>query len=155
MFLSASVSLASPTQSRQVQNTPRSIPNLLLLTLGCYLLQPSSSLWSPQSLSPSHCHWAGMQVHSPSALTAHVKWLRPHAHSRLLAVPGQKEQEAESLNACPPKAGRGVEERDPVALSLRELSFLCQGSYDPKDSFGLWVHAQPSCPAYGIFTQHL
>lgn len=36
-------------------------------------LQPSSSLWSPQSLSPSHCHWAGMQVHSPNALTAHVK----------------------------------------------------------------------------------
>lgn len=46
-------------------------------------LQPSSSLWSPQSLSPSHCHWAGMQVHSPNALTAHVKWFLPHEHSAL------------------------------------------------------------------------
>lgn len=46
-------------------------------------LHPSSSLWSPQSLSPSHCHWAGMQVHSPNALTAHVKWFLPHEHSAL------------------------------------------------------------------------
>lgn len=50
-------------------------------------LHPSSSLWSPQSLSPSHCHWAGMQVHSPNALTAHVKWFLPHEHSVLLWTP--------------------------------------------------------------------
>lgn len=50
-------------------------------------LHPSSSLWSPQSLSPSHCHWAGMQVHSPNALTAHVKWFLPHEHSVLPWTP--------------------------------------------------------------------
>lgn len=54
-----------------------------------FLLQPSSSLWSPQSLSPSHCHWAGMHVHSPKALTAHVKWLRPQEHSVLLVMPAK------------------------------------------------------------------
>lgn len=51
------------------------------------LLHPSSSLWSPQSLSPSHCHCAGMQVHSPNALTAHVKWFLPHEHSVLHWTP--------------------------------------------------------------------
>lgn len=50
-------------------------------------LHPSSSLWSPQSLSPSHCHWAGIQVHSPNALTAHVKWFLPHEHSALPRTP--------------------------------------------------------------------
>lgn len=50
-------------------------------------LQPSSSLWSPQSLSPSHCHCAGMHVHSPNALTAHVKWFLPQEHSAALKTP--------------------------------------------------------------------
>lgn len=53
-------------------------------------LHPSSSLWSPQSLSPSHCHCAGMQVHSPNALTAHVKWFLPHEHSVLLWTPAHR-----------------------------------------------------------------
>lgn len=53
-------------------------------------LHPSSSLWSPQSLSPSHCHWAGMQVHSPNALTAHVKWFLPHKHSALPRAPAHR-----------------------------------------------------------------
>lgn len=60
--------------------------------VGRFLLHPSSSLWSPQSLSPSHCHWEGIQVHSPRALTAHVKWLRPQVHSGLPARPGSREK---------------------------------------------------------------
>ena len=56
---------------------------------GLNSLHPSSSLWSPQSLSPSHCHWAGMHVHSPKALTAHVKWFLPQEHSALPCVPGE------------------------------------------------------------------
>ena len=55
---------------------------------GVNLLHPSSSLWSPQSLSPSHCHWAGMHVHSPKAETAHVKWFLPQEHSALAWAPG-------------------------------------------------------------------
>lgn len=62
-----------------------------------FLLQPSSSLWSPQSLSPSHCHWAGMHVHSPKALTAHVKWLRPQEHSVLLDTPAKEQKEKDVL----------------------------------------------------------
>lgn len=58
-----------------------------------YSLHPSSSLWSPQSLSPSHCHWAGMQVHSPNALTAHVKWFLPHEHSALAWTPAHGKEE--------------------------------------------------------------
>ena len=62
-----------------------------------FLLQPSSSLWSPQSLSPSHCHWAGMHVHSPKALTAHVKWLRPQEHSVLLVTPVKEQRKKDIL----------------------------------------------------------
>ena len=105
---SKALSLRRPIHRMLPQTRPSSLahPQVPLLPppppSGGVLLQPSSSLWSPQSLSPSHCHCVGMQVHSPRALTAQVKWLRPQAHSGLLAWPGHREKEP-ARGQLPPK----------------------------------------------------
>ncbi|TNN30439.1 hypothetical protein EYF80_059409 [Liparis tanakae] len=50
-----------------------------------------------------------MQVHSPNALTAHVKWFLPHEHSALPRIPAQQEEEEEE------------EEREPSGTLERQL----------------------------------
>lgn len=103
-------------------------------------MQPSSSLWSPQSLSPSHCHCAGIHVHSPNALTAHVKWLRPQAHSEALDKPGRHRR---SSSVRQEHCGSLIPPDSALHRGLINTAIPSKAGGSPRSGSS---HSDPQCP---------